>query len=100
MATMNAPHKTMSLVLVLRFLNIVGAAESAFSLGVGMTLLGPNDIFLESRGRLFSAKQHSSPQIAAMRKPKFGAHRRYFNKSQVLGRVAPAPRGESNGEYP
>jgi hypothetical protein len=45
MATMNAPHKTMSLVLVLRFLNIVGAAESAFSLGVGMTLLGPNNIF-------------------------------------------------------
>jgi hypothetical protein len=35
----------MSLVLVLRFLNIVAAAESAFSLGVGMTLLGPNNIF-------------------------------------------------------
>jgi hypothetical protein len=35
----------MSFVLVLRFLNIVGAVESAFSLGVGMTLLGPNNIF-------------------------------------------------------
>jgi hypothetical protein len=33
-------------VLVLRFLNIVAATESAFSLGVGMTLLGPNNIFL------------------------------------------------------
>jgi hypothetical protein len=45
MATMNAPHRTMSFVLVLRFLNIVAAAESAFSLGVGIILLGPNDIF-------------------------------------------------------
>jgi hypothetical protein len=42
---MNAPHRTMSFVLVLRFLNIVAAAESAFSLGVGIILLGPNDIF-------------------------------------------------------
>jgi hypothetical protein len=45
MAIINAPHKTMSLVLVLRFLNIVSAAESAFSVGVDMTLLGPNEIF-------------------------------------------------------
>jgi integral membrane sensor domain MASE1 len=45
MATMNAPHKRMSFVLVLRFLNIVGAAESALSVGVGMMLWGPNDIF-------------------------------------------------------
>ena len=45
MATMNAPHKTMSFVLVLRFLNIVVAAASALSVGVGMMLLGANDIF-------------------------------------------------------
>jgi hypothetical protein len=35
----------MSFVLVLRFLNIVVAAASALSVGVGMMLLGPNDIF-------------------------------------------------------
>jgi hypothetical protein len=49
MATMNAPHKRMSFVLVLRFLNIVVAAASALSVGVGMMLLGPNDIFSGAR---------------------------------------------------
>jgi hypothetical protein len=40
-------------VLVLRFLNIVGAAESALSVGVAMMLLGPERHFLGSRGPLF-----------------------------------------------
>src|SRR5262245_11128810 len=92
MAMMNAPHKTMSLVLVLRFLNIVVAAESAFSLGVSMTLLGPNDISREPGSPFFPAGQHSSPQMAGLRKPKFGAHRRYLNKSQVIPVVPPAHR--------
>jgi hypothetical protein len=43
----------MSLVLVLRFLNIVAAAESAFSLGVGMTLLRPNNILLGAGAPFF-----------------------------------------------
>src|SRR5262245_66079808 len=42
----------------------------------------------------FPAGQHSSPQMAELRKPKFGAHRRYLNKSQVIPVVPPAHRPE------
>src|SRR5262245_9890447 len=42
----------------------------------------------------FPAGQHSSPQMAGLRKPKFGAHRRYLNKSQVIPVVPPAHRPE------
>src|SRR5262245_7039529 len=90
MAMMNAPHKTMSLVVVLRFLNIVVAAESAFSLGVSIFAWSQHDApgaerhFSGAGVPFFPAGQHSSPQMAGLRKPKFGAHRRYLNKSQVI----------------